>query len=143
MTEPQTDTSPAASSIRWLLDGLVGEVPGVLDAAVVSADGLLLAHAQDNTRSEQLSAIVSGLTALAAGLSRVVEFGGVKRTMATMDEGTLVVMAVSDGSCLGVYASHTCDLRVLAYQMAALVERAGHALTPEVRSELQRAMAAR
>ncbi|MFC9327529.1 roadblock/LC7 domain-containing protein [Kitasatospora sp. NPDC057015] len=135
--------SQAASSVRWLLDDFLGSVTGVVDAVVVSSDGLLLADSRDGSRSEQLSAIVSALTSLAAGAAGSQDRGPVKQTMVTMDQGHLVVMAISDGSCLGVYASLECDLGVVAYQMALLVERAGHALTPQVRSELHRAMAVR
>lgn len=138
-----TAISAEARSVRWLLDDLLVSVPGVEDAVVVSSDGLLLADSRDGARGGDLSAIVCGLVGLAAGLSRALEQGGLKRLMATMDEGHLVAMAISDGSCLGVYASLRCDLGVLAYQMALLVERAGHALTPQVRSELHRAMAVR
>ncbi|WP_329578639.1 roadblock/LC7 domain-containing protein [Kitasatospora sp. NBC_01250] len=135
--------SQGASNVRWLLGDFCGSVIGVEEAVVVSSDGLLLADARHSTRSDELAAIVSALTSLAGGLARAIEFGGVKQTMVTMDEGHLVVMAISDGSCLGVYASLHSDLGVLAYQMALLVERAGHALTPQVRSELHRAMAVR
>jgi predicted regulator of Ras-like GTPase activity (Roadblock/LC7/MglB family) len=135
--------SQAAMNVRWLLSDFLGQVPGVADAVVVSADGLLLADSQQGRKADELSAIVSALTSLAGGLARAISFGAVKQTMVTMDEGHLVVMAISDGSCLGVYARVTCDLGVLAYQMALLVERAGHALTPQVRSELRRAMAVR
>ncbi|MFE9425044.1 roadblock/LC7 domain-containing protein [Kitasatospora sp. NPDC006697] len=139
----QPPASQAATNVRWLLGDLVGQVPGVVEAVVVSADGLLLADSEQGRQAEQLSAIVSALTSLAGGLARAIEFGGVKQTMVTMDEGHLVVMAISDGSCLGVHAGLGCDLGVLAYQMSLLVERAGHALTPQVRSELHRSMALR
>ncbi|GGV14695.1 MULTISPECIES: roadblock/LC7 domain-containing protein [Streptomycetaceae] len=135
--------SQAASSVRWLLNDFLGSVAGVVDAVVVSSDGLLLADSRDGSRSEELAAIVSALTSLAAGAAGSLARGAVKQTMVTMDQGHLVVMAISDGSCLGVYASLECDLGVVAYQMALLVERAGHALTPQVRSELHRAMAVR
>ncbi|MDH6118371.1 roadblock/LC7 domain-containing protein [Kitasatospora sp. GAS204B] len=135
--------SQGALNVRWLLGDFLGLVAGVEEAVVVSSDGLLLADSQQGQRSDQLSAIVSALTSLAQGLARAIDFGGVKQTMVTMDEGHLVVMAISDGSCLGVYAALSCDLGVLAYQMSLLVERAGHALTPQVRSELHRAMAVR
>ncbi|WP_405010963.1 roadblock/LC7 domain-containing protein [Kitasatospora sp. NBC_01539] len=135
--------SAEARSVRWLLGDFLGSVPGVEDAVVVSSDGLLLADSQDGVRSNELAAIVSALVSLSTGVSRALGRGGLKQVMTTMDEGHLVVMAISDGSCLGVYASLRCDLGVLAYQMALLVERAGHALTPQVRSELQRAMAVR
>ncbi|GAA1267783.1 hypothetical protein GCM10009665_65640 [Kitasatospora nipponensis] len=135
--------SQGAMNVRWLLADFLGTVAGVADAVVVSSDGLLLADAQQGARADELSAIVSALTSLAGGLARALEHGRVKQTMVTMDDGHLVVMAISDGSCLGVYATLSCDLGVLAYQMALLVERAGHALTPQVRSELHRAMAVR
>lgn len=139
----QAPVSQAAKNVRWLLNDFLGTVAGVAEAVVVSSDGLLLADSRDGVRSDELSAIVSALTSLAGGVARVLEFGGVRQTMVTMDQGHLVVMAISDGSCLGVYATLNCELGVLAYQMALLVERAGHALTPQVRSELHRAMAVR
>ncbi|MCC9309836.1 roadblock/LC7 domain-containing protein [Kitasatospora sp. RB6PN24] len=130
-------------NVRWLLGDFLGQVPGVVEAVVVSADGLLLAESQQGRKPDELSAIVSALTSLAGGLARAIEYGSVKQTMVTMDEGHVVVMAISDGSCLGVYASLHCELGVLAYQMSLLVERAGHALTPQVRSELRRTLAVR
>ncbi|WP_063774721.1 roadblock/LC7 domain-containing protein [Kitasatospora azatica] len=142
-SSPAPAVSQAAMNVRWLLADFLGTVTAVTEAVVVSSDGLLLADSQQGRKADQLSAIVSALTSLAGGMARAVEYGGVKQTVVTMDEGHLVVMAISDGSCLGVYASLHCDLGVLAYQMARLVERAGHALTPQVRSELHRAMAVR
>lgn len=135
--------SAEASSVRWLLDEFLTSVPGVEEAVVVSADGLLLVDSREGAHGGDLAAVVSGLVSLAGGVSRALDRGGLKQLMATMDQGHLVAMAISDGSCLGVYASLGCDLGVLAYQMALLVERAGHALTPQVRSELHRAMAVR
>ena len=51
-----------------------------------------------------------------------------------MQRGLLIVMAISDGSSLAVLASADCDMGLVAYEMALLVERVGSALTPEVRS---------
>jgi hypothetical protein len=59
-----------------------------------------------------------------------------------MENGCLFVMAISDGSLLGVHASPECDMSVVAYHMALFVRRAGHVLTPELRSELRRARTA-
>jgi hypothetical protein len=42
-------------------------------------------------------------------------------------------MAISDGSRLAVLAAADCDMGLVAYEMALLVERVGSALTPEVR----------
>ncbi len=58
--------------------------------------------------------------------------------MVAMDEGSLFVMSISDGSLLGVHGSAECDMSVVAYHMALFVGRAGHVLTPELRSELRK-----
>jgi ribosomal protein L2 len=50
-----------------------------------------------------------------------------------MDRGLLVVMAISDGSCLTVLAASSCDVGVVAYGMTVLVTRAGDVLTPASR----------
>ena len=54
-----------------------------------------------------------------------------------MERGYLLVMAVSDGSCLAVLAAPSCDIGIIGYEMALLVARAGAVLTPELRAELQ------
>ena len=38
----RTTGSAQARNLRWLLENLVEEVPGILSVAVVSSDGLLL-----------------------------------------------------------------------------------------------------
>lgn len=132
-----------AHTVQWLLSDFAAGVRGLHEVVVVSSDGLLLAASDGATRAEDLAAVVSGLVSLGSGVARVLEYGAMRQTIVTMDGGHLFLMAISDGSCLGVHASLDCDLSVVAYQMALLVERAGHALTPEVRSELHRAMAVR
>jgi hypothetical protein len=57
-----------------------------------------------------------------------------------MEEGMLFVMAISDGSLLGVHTDAECDTSVIAYQMSLFVGRAGHVLTPAIRGELRQAM---
>jgi uncharacterized protein len=57
-----------------------------------------------------------------------------------MDRGLLVVMAISDGSCLTVLAASSCDVGVVAYEMTLLVNRTGEVLTPNLRAELQAAL---
>jgi len=54
--------------------------------------------------------------------------------------GFLFVMAISDGSVLAVLASSDCDMGLIGYEMALLVERAGDVLTPALRAELQNAL---
>ncbi|MEU9233332.1 roadblock/LC7 domain-containing protein [Streptomyces sp. IBSNAI002] len=154
MTAPSTyGLSTQARNLQWLLTDLVEEVPGVNSVAVVSSDGLLLLSSDPGADSPQgprtkgprgasadLATIVSGLGSLTTGAAALMDGGGVKQTMVAMEHGSVFVMAISDGSLLGVHAAPDCDMGVVAYHMALFVGRAGHVLTPEVRSELRQSM---
>ncbi|MEV0220139.1 roadblock/LC7 domain-containing protein [Streptomyces sp. NPDC050704] len=160
MTAPSTyGLSNEARNLHWLLTNLVEEVPGLLSVAVVSSDGLLLlssdpgrnAQAARENREKpkgprgsaaDLATIVSGIGSLALGAAKLMDGGGVKQTMIAMDDGGLFVMSISDGSLLGVHATPDCDMSVVAYHMALFVGRAGHVLTPAVRSELRQSIEA-
>ncbi|WP_247597872.1 roadblock/LC7 domain-containing protein [Streptomyces sp. RKND-216] len=105
-------------------------------------------HARDEAERPQgprgaaadLATIVSGVGSLTVGAARLLDTGGVKQTMVSMANGSLFVMSVSDGSLLGVHAAPDCDMSVVAYHMALFVGRAGHVLTPELRTELRKSM---
>jgi predicted regulator of Ras-like GTPase activity (Roadblock/LC7/MglB family) len=147
--------SSEARNLHWLLSNLVEEVPGVRSVAVVSSDGLMLLSsdarhaaaaadptAQDGPKgsSADLATIVSGVGSLTLGAAKLMDGGLVKQTMVAMDQGSLFVMSISDGSLLGVHATPDCDMTVVAYHMALFVGRAGHVLTPELRTELRRSL---
>jgi predicted regulator of Ras-like GTPase activity (Roadblock/LC7/MglB family) len=166
-TDPE-GLSTEAKNLHWLLGNLVCEVRGIQSVAVVSSDGLLLASSDaaalvdpesadedggtDTDRTAagdppapsdsaaDLSTVVSGLASLTDGASRLMDTGRVKQTVVTMDNGHLFVMAISDGSLLGVHAAPECDLSVIAYEMAMFVGRAGHVLNRELRVELRRSL---
>lgn len=127
------------SDLNWLITNFVERVPSVAHAIVVSADGLPLAfsHGFPPDRVDQLAAVTSGLTSLTQGASRVFEGGSVTQTVVEMQRGLLLVMAISDGSSLAVLASADCDMGLVAYEMALLVERVGRALTPDMRGALR------
>jgi predicted regulator of Ras-like GTPase activity (Roadblock/LC7/MglB family) len=131
-------TSPV-QDLNWLITDFAGRVPSVAHAIVVSADGLPLAYSDGfpKDRADQLAAVTSGLTSLTQGAARVFEGGPVTQTIVEMRSGVLLVMAVSDGSSLAVLASDDCDMGLVAYEMALLVDRVGHALTPEPRGALR------
>lgn len=153
-----TDTfglSSEARNLRWLLSNLVEEVPGARSVAVVSSDGLLLLSSDPEQNAEaantviregprgssaDLATIVSGIGSLTIGAAKLMDGGGVKQTMVSMEDGSVFVMVISDGSLLGVYATPDCDMSVVAYHMALFVGRAGHVLTPELRDELRKSM---
>lgn len=159
MNAPSTyGLSTQARNLQWLLTDLVEEVPGVNSVAVVSSDGLLLLSSDPvapdtpaapsapsrpsgpRGASADLATIVSGLGSLTTGAAALMDGGSVKQTMVAMEHGSVFVMSISDGSLLGVHATPDCDMSVVAYHMALFVGRAGHVLTPEVRSELRQSM---
>src|SRR5919106_2523835 len=134
--------SADARNLNWLVGNFAKATPGVAHAMVVSADGLPVAVSDrlDRPRADQLAAIASGLASLTQGGARLIEGGLVKQTVVEMHRGLLVVMAISDGSCLAVLAGSSCDLGVVAYEMTVLVSRTGEVLTPGLRAELQGAL---
>ncbi|MFI7616979.1 roadblock/LC7 domain-containing protein [Nonomuraea terrae] len=133
------DLSHAARGVDWLITDFVSTVPGVAHAVVVSSDGLPLAASAGfpADRADQLAAIASGLVSLTHGAARVFEGGAVNQTIVEMQRGLMLIMSISDGSCLAVLAAPDCDMGLVAYQMTLMVDRAGQVLTPAVRAELR------
>ena len=133
-----TDLSQAAQNLNWLITNFTQGVPGVSHTVVVSADGLLLAVSDGfpRDRADQLAAVASGLASLTQGAARIFQGGAVNQTVVEMDRGYLFVMTISDGSCLAVLAAPECDIGLVGYEMALLVERTGAVLTPALRAEL-------
>ncbi len=121
--------------LNWLITNFAERVPSVAHAIVVSSDGLPMALSKGfpADRAEQLAAVTSGLTSLTQGAARMFEGGEATQTVVDMEQGLLVVMAISDGSSLAVLVGDDCDMGLLAYEMSLLVVQVGDALTPEVR----------
>jgi predicted regulator of Ras-like GTPase activity (Roadblock/LC7/MglB family) len=63
--------------------------------------------------------------------------GAVNEVIIEMENAFLFVTGISDGSCLAFVASAECDVGLVGYEMAVLVDKAGTVLTPEIRAELQ------
>jgi uncharacterized protein len=121
------------------LDRLIAEfterVPDVVRALVVSSDGVPLA-ASDRMPPEdleQLSVITSGLIGLAGAVDEVFDGDGFIQALVAMERGTLVIMAIDEGSSLAVFTTAAADLDQVAYDMTMLVERAGSIFSPPVR----------
>jgi uncharacterized protein len=133
--------SAEARDLNWLIGNFATKTPSVAHAMVVSADGLPIAVSDrlDRAKAGQLAAIAAGLASLTQGAASLLDRGLVKQAMVEMDRGLLIVMSVSDGSCLTVLAAAPCEVGVVAYQMAVLLTRVGEVLTPTLRAELQAA----
>ncbi len=134
-----TVMSTQASNINWLLNNFVDRIPGVSESVVVSSDGLPLAASSglDRDSIDRFSAVSSGLIGLAYGAAGRFGGGAVNEIIVEMERAFLFVTGISDGSLLAVVADATCDVGLVAYEMAVLVEKTGTVLTPELRAELQ------
>jgi predicted regulator of Ras-like GTPase activity (Roadblock/LC7/MglB family) len=131
----QADTE--SPSLDWLINNFVDFVPGVANAIVASSDGHLLAvcNGFPRERAVQLGSIASGLFSLTLAAAEFADGGGVTQTVVEMAQGSLLLMAVGEGSCLAVLATNTCDIGLVGYEMTVLVARTREALTPARRAD--------
>ncbi len=134
--------STEATNFGWLLDNFVQTVPGTRHTLVVSADGLLMAMSKnlDRTGGDTLAAIVAGMASLTRGAARRLDAGDVRQSIIEMDELFLFLMSVSNGSVLAVAAEASCDVGLVGYEMTLLVSRTESALTPQLITEMRRAL---
>jgi predicted regulator of Ras-like GTPase activity (Roadblock/LC7/MglB family) len=137
-----TDLSNAAQNINWLVANFVEQVPGVHEAVVVSSDGLPMAKSEglDRDAADRFAAVSSGLIGLAYGAAGRFGGGAVNEVIVEMENAFMFVTGISDGSSLAVVAGSDCDVGLVGYEMAVLVDKAGTVLTPELRAELQSAL---
>src|SRR5690606_26909751 len=116
--------------------------PSIKQAVVVSSDGLAMAVSDgtDRETADRLSAVASGMIALAYGSAGRFGAGSVCNVIVEMTEGWLFVTGISDGSLRCVLTGKNVDIGAVAYEMALFAERAGEVLNPEVREELKAAL---
>lgn len=136
------ELSSEARNLNWLVQNFAERVPGVNEAVVVSSDGLPIATSSglDRDAADRFAAVSSGLIGLAYGAAGRFGGGAVNEVIVEMENAFLFVTGVSDGSSLAVVASSACDVGLVGYEMAVMVEKAGSVLTPELRAELQGAL---
>lgn len=137
-----TVLSSQATNVNFLVNNFVEQVPGVSEAVVVSSDGLPIATSSglDRDGVDRFSAVASGLIGLAYGAAGRFGGGAVTEVIVEMENAFLFVTGISDGSLLATMAEANCDVGLVAYEMAVLVEKTGDVLTPELRAELQAAL---
>lgn len=137
-----TVTQTRPERFGWLVDDFVNRVPGVAHALVVSAEGMPLAASAHlpRDRADQLAAVASGLVSLAQGAARCFDAGQVVQTVVELERGIMLLMSISDGSCLAVLAAPSSDIGLVGYEMTLLVDRVGQQLTPYARSGLSGAL---
>ena len=136
------ELSSEARNLNWLIQSFSDKVPGVNEAVVVSSDGLPIATSAglDRDAADRFAAVASGLIGLAYGAAGRFGGGAVNEVIVGMENAFIFVTGISDGSCLAVVASAACDVGLVGYEMALLVERVGPVLTPQLRDELRVAL---
>ena len=134
--------SNEANSVNWLMVSFVDRTPGVDQAVAVSSDGLLLAMSAtlDRSAADRLAAIITGMRALSHGAANELRQGPVVQVLIELANAYLFVSSISGGSTLGVIASKNCDLGLVGYEIAMLVDRVGAQLTPSLVQELKNSL---
>jgi predicted regulator of Ras-like GTPase activity (Roadblock/LC7/MglB family) len=137
ITDPQ--------DFNWLINSFVERVHGATHALLLSSDGfpLTASYSVGGDDAEQLAAIASGLLGLARNSAALFEKGDCEQIIIRLNRGYFLFMGIGDGAGLAVLTSPGCDMKVVAYEMTQFVNKAGHALTPQVRADLRRVITAR
>jgi predicted regulator of Ras-like GTPase activity (Roadblock/LC7/MglB family) len=139
MMLPEPQPNSEVQGFTWLLARFAAETANVVEAIVVSADGLLIAMSAARPRAEadRLAAITSAIISLAGAASNLHDLGESNKIIMDLDRGYLLVRTLGAGSVLGVLATKKADLGGLAYEMTMFARRAGNLLTPQLVAELQ------
>jgi predicted regulator of Ras-like GTPase activity (Roadblock/LC7/MglB family) len=131
LTGEHVDQALQHQDLERLITELTERVPNVLHALMVSSDGVPVAVSGQLQPDlpERLSAITSGLISLAGGAARMFDGGTLTQAVVAMERGTLVIMAIDDGSSLAVLTTAAADLDLVAYEMTMLTEQVGSTFT--------------
>ncbi|WP_280343270.1 roadblock/LC7 domain-containing protein [Nocardia neocaledoniensis] len=123
-------------ALDWLLNSLVGKVPGAERAVVLSADGLALAGSDGVSRedAEHLAAVSSALHSLARGVGYRFDKGQLRQTVVELDEGYLMVTEAGQGACVALLAGMDADLGLVAYEINVTVGQVRDQLSASPRS---------
>ncbi|KPI13416.1 Roadblock/LC7 family protein [Actinobacteria bacterium OK074] len=125
-----------SNDLSWMLDSLL-EIPGVLHAVPLSADGpaagLLTArsHAVDQDSGDTAAAAMSGMQSRRRPVGVFCRGGapGLRRTLVEFDEGHVFLNAAGDGAHPAVSTTVDIDRGDVTFRMRQLVGRLGRALT--------------
>lgn len=128
--------SSDTGNLNWLLDDFTNRVPHIVHSLAVSVDGLMIASSQslDRDHADRLAAVASGLVSLLKGAADTFGVGAVSYNMTDYTGGYMFSMAAGSGASLLVLADKNCDIGVVAYEMAELINKVGDALVPGARA---------
>lgn len=113
--------------LDWLLEDLAASVPGLLNAVILSPDGLPLGKTPElaEADADHLAALAAGAFSLARGAGVKFECGHVRQAVIEMDAALLFITPAGRGTCIALLAAADADAGQIAYEMAVLVKRVG------------------
>lgn len=125
--------------LDWLLQNLTLGVPGVLNAVILSPDGLPLGRSPGLTvtDADHLAALAAGASSLARGAGVKFGCGEVSQTVIEMDAALLFITPAGRGTCIALLAAADADAGQIAYEMAVLVKRVGQHMIANPRFPVQ------
>jgi len=138
MTDRGPGQGTAQPDLDWLIQQLANDVPTVTHALVVSLDGLQLARtgSVDRDLGDQLAALTAGILGIGGQYGQHLQLGLPENLTIRYRQGHLALMRIADTAGLCVVAQAGADMRTLAFAMSKFVQGVGHALTPELRTQL-------
>ena len=125
----------SVQELDWLLENLSATVDGVLNAVVLSPDGITLGKSPGLTEddADHLAALAAGAFSLARGAGLKFACGEVRQTIIEMDTVLLLITPAGRGTSLAVLAAADSDAGQVAYEMAVLVKRVGQHMIADPR----------
>ncbi|MET7772543.1 roadblock/LC7 domain-containing protein [Nocardia sp. NPDC005366] len=128
-------SSDTPKNLDWLLDDLLGRLPGSECAVVLSTDGMLISKSSSLIRekAEHFCAMSSAMQGLARSAGGHFGKGGVRQTVIELDRGLLFVTSAGSNACLALLAGSDTNMGMVAYEMNQTVSRVGAFLSASPR----------
>lgn len=135
-------TGRPPSRLGQMLEDMARQAPGVEQAVMLSADGLLLAMSAGLGRDDgdRFAAVAAGLLGIAVGASGPLNGGPVEEVVVQMQDKLLVVMRINADGVLATLGSSGCDVAAIAYEMALFARTSAPLLDAAARLDLQAAL---
>ena len=116
---------------RAILNSLVRSIPGVIGAAIATADGRSVAHSDQLAHDAGRSAMIAATMGLAGQLIGVVGGRQLEDVVVRSDTGFVIVYAVGNEGVLTVLARPSTNLHHVATEVRTRGESLRMALTGE------------
>lgn len=113
--------------LDWLLSNLSATVDGVVNAVILSPDGLPLGRSPGLAEpdAEQLAALAAGAAGLANGAGAKFGCGVVRQAIFELERMLMFITPADRGTCVALLADADADAGQVAYEMSVLVKRVG------------------